>query len=123
MQLSTIYFEDAPYILIGVGAGIVVFGSFGCCCTFKGNSVLLYMVRLNFNRLPNKPWFLHVFSTSFENTVGKGAISPLPTEFSTRLENFLPFSSNLKICGLQIVSVWKSLKLVVWERVKPLALY
>ena len=36
---------------------------------------------------------------SSENTVGKGerAISPFPTVFSTRLENFLPFSSNLKL--------------------------
>ena len=36
--------------------------------------------------------------------------------FSTRLENFLPFLSNLN-CRLQTLSVWKSLKFVVWERV------
>ena len=40
---------------------------------------------------------------SFENTEGKGEIAPnkqflfFPTVFSTRLENFLPFSSNLKL--------------------------
>ena len=35
----------------------------------------------------------------FENTRGKGeiAISTFPTVFSTRLDNFLPFSSNLKL--------------------------
>ena len=39
----------------------------------------------------------------FENIVRKGenagnqAISPFPTVFSTRLDNFLPFSSNLKL--------------------------
>ena len=38
------------------------------------------------------------------------AISPFPTVFSTCLDNFLPFSTNLK--------VWKSLNFVVWERVK-----
>ncbi|XP_053404217.1 tetraspanin-7-like [Mercenaria mercenaria] len=43
MELSTVYYKEAPYILIGVGAVIVLVGSFGCCCTFKGHSVLLYM--------------------------------------------------------------------------------
>ncbi|XP_060578865.1 tetraspanin-7-like [Ruditapes philippinarum] len=43
MELSTVYYEEAPYILIGVGAIIVLVGSFGCCCTVKGHSVLLYM--------------------------------------------------------------------------------
>ena len=41
------------------------------------------------------------------------AISPFPTVFSTCLKNFLPFSSNLN-CRLQSLSVWKSLKFVVW---------
>ena len=36
--------------------------------------------------------------------------------FSTRLKNFLPISSNLNCC-LQILSFWKSLKSVIWERV------
>ncbi|WAR28436.1 TSN7-like protein [Mya arenaria] len=43
MELSTVYYKEAPYILIGVGAVIVLVGSFGCCCTFKGNACLLYM--------------------------------------------------------------------------------
>ena len=33
----------------------------------------------------------------FENTVGKAAISPLPTVFSTSLENFQLFTSNWKL--------------------------
>ena len=37
--------------------------------------------------------------------------------FSTHLEKFLPLSSSLK-CSLQTLWVWKSLKFVVWERVK-----
>ena len=41
------------------------------------------------------------------------AISPFTTVFSTGFETFLPFSSILKLS-----SVWKSLKFVVWERVK-----
>ncbi|KAH3755456.1 tetraspanin-7-like [Dreissena polymorpha] len=43
MELSSVYYKEVPYVLIGVGALIVLVGSFGCCCTFKGNSVLLYM--------------------------------------------------------------------------------
>ena len=35
--------------------------------------------------------------TPFENTEGKGEIAPFPTMFSTRLDNLLPFSSNLKL--------------------------
>ena len=45
------------------------------------------------------------------------AISPFPTVFSTLLENFAPFSSNLKLSFANSFRVWKSLKFVVWERV------
>ena len=44
-------------------------------------------------------------------------ISPCPTVFSTRLENSLPFSTDLK-CRLQTLSVWKSLNFVDWESFK-----
>ena len=65
---------------------------------------------------------------TFENNVGKGEIARneqfllFPQCFSTLLDNFLPFSSNLN-CGLQTFSVWKSLKFVVWERVKGMYLH
>ncbi|GFR73443.1 tetraspanin [Elysia marginata] len=42
LELSSIYQPEAPYVLIGVGAVIVLVGSIGCCCTLKGHSVLLY---------------------------------------------------------------------------------
>ena len=44
LELSSIYQPEAPYVLIGVGAVIVLVGSLGCCCTVKGHSFLLYMV-------------------------------------------------------------------------------
>ena len=45
----------------------------------------------------NKPWFFTcLLYKSFENSLGKGEISPFPTVFTTLLKNFLPFSSNLK---------------------------
>ena len=48
------------------------------------------------------------------------AISPFPTVFSLRFENFLPFSSNLKLLS-ETLSVRKSLKFVVWKSVKAVA--
>ena len=48
---------------------------------------------------------------SFENTVGKGEIANneqfllFPTVFSTGLENFLPFSSNLKLSAANSFSL------------------
>ena len=57
------------------------------------------------NLLPNKPWFLHVCSMSFENTMGKGEVVSqkqflLFPVFSIHLENFLPFSSNFKFSSV-----------------------
>ena len=75
-----------------------------------------------FNLFPNKPWFLRIYCTSLLETCGKRrngsqrAISPFPIVFSTRLENFLPFSSYLKY-RLQTISGKKSLKFVVCDRV------
>ncbi|KAL5004585.1 hypothetical protein ScPMuIL_018041 [Solemya velum] len=43
MELSSVYYKEAPYVLIGIGAVIVLVGTLGCCCTVKGNSFLLYM--------------------------------------------------------------------------------
>ena len=58
-----------------------------------------------FDALGNKP---------FENTVGKGEISRneqfllFPAVFSTRLDNFLPFSSNLKLSSANSFSLEES---------------
>ena len=51
------------------------------------------------NPFPNKPWFLRVCRTILSKTL---AISLFPTVFSTNLDNFMPFSSNLKcvVCKL-----------------------
>jgi hypothetical protein len=55
MELTTTYYAEAPYILIGIGAAIVVVGSLGCCCTVKGHTVLLYMVRIIAQCIQAKP--------------------------------------------------------------------
>lgn len=43
-QITTAnYSSNVAFALIGIGAVIVVVGMLGCCCTYKGNTVLLYM--------------------------------------------------------------------------------
>ena len=71
--------------------------------------------------------FMSLQYKSFEITVGKGEIAwteqfllvTFPTVFSTRLENFLPFSSNLKLSSANSFSLeaCQFCHLVVWERV------
>ncbi|KAK5646234.1 hypothetical protein RI129_004698 [Pyrocoelia pectoralis] len=43
MEISTEFSGTAPYVLIGTGALIILIGSLACCCTVKGQSVLLYV--------------------------------------------------------------------------------
>ena len=44
---------------------------------------------------------------SYENTVGKGEVAR-PAVFSTHLESFLPFSSNLKLSSANSFSLEES---------------
>ena len=73
------------------------------------------------------PGFLRFCSTSHLKTLWKKkkllltSVSAIDTVFSTRLENVLPFSS-IWNCLLQTLTVWKSLKFVIWERVITLLL-
>ena len=59
------------------------------------------------NPFPNKQVFTCLQHKSFENTVGKEeiAISPIPSLFSTCLDKFLPFSSNLKMSSANYFSL------------------
>ena len=76
------------------------------------------------NPIANKPWFLRVCRTSlFKNTEGKGEIAR-HEQFLLFPQCFLPiwltlcyFHQIYYFC-LQTLSVWKSLKFDVWERVK-----
>lgn len=51
MELSTEFSGTAPYVLIGTGALIILIGSLACCCTVKGQPVLLYVVCVLFINL------------------------------------------------------------------------
>jgi tetraspanin-7 len=43
MEMSTEFSGTAPYVLIGTGSLIILIGSLACCCTVKGQPVLLYV--------------------------------------------------------------------------------
>ena len=63
------------------------------------------------NLFPNKPWFLLVCSTNLLKTLKtlrERTISPFPTVFSTLLENFLSFSSHLKLSSANCFSLEES---------------
>ena len=68
----------------------------------------------SFYPFPNKPWFLRVCGTNLLKTLREKekllvrAISPFHTLFSTVLENFLPFSSNLKLSSANSISLEES---------------
>ena len=60
---------------------------------------------------PNKPWFLHVCSTSLLKTQPekeKLPLQPVPKVFSTSLDEFSAISSNLKLASANSISLEKS---------------
>lgn len=44
MTMSTDFSETASYVLIGTGTLIILMGMLACCCTVKGQPVLLFLV-------------------------------------------------------------------------------
>ena len=79
-----------------------------------------------FNPFPNKPWFLRVCSTSLLKTLWEKVKLHMMSNFSFchsvfyLFEELFCYFCQLWNCRLQTLSVWKSLKCVVWERVKLL---
>lgn len=53
MEMSTEFSGTAPYVLIGTGSLIILIGSLACCCTVKGQPVLLYVVSESSYKLPH----------------------------------------------------------------------
>ena len=73
------------------------------CCEPKFSFFPMFLVFYQLKSVPKNPMFLHVLGTGLGNTVGKGEIARykqflfFPAVFSTLLENFPPFPSNLKL--------------------------
>ena len=80
------------------------------------------------NPFPKKPWFVRVCSTSLLNTEGKGEIAHneqfhlFPQCFLPVRKTFCHFHQILN-CHLQTLSVLKSLKFIILERVKSRGLW
>ena len=78
---------------------------------------------LLFNPFPNKPWFLPVWSTILLKTLWEKEKLLVTSNFSFSQcflavwITFCHFQQN-KNCHLQTLSVWKSQKFAVWEKVK-----
>ena len=72
----------------------------------------------------NKPWCLHVCSTSLLKTLWENEKLLVTSNFSfshSVLYSFGEFAVifyQILYCRLQILSVWKSLEFIVWKRVK-----
>ena len=75
-----------------------------------------YNEKLPFNPFPNKPWVLCVCSASLLKTLWeKEKLLLFPQCFLPVRKTFCHFHP-IRNCRLQNLSVWKSLKFVVWER-------
>ena len=78
-------------------------------CVLFMNSLFLCI-----NPFLNKPWFSRVGSTSLLKTLWEKekllvtSNFSFPTVFSTRQENFLPLSSNLKLSSANFLSLGES---------------
>ena len=84
--------------------------------TFFNNVFYVNCISKSFNPFLNKPAVQFFWKhCGKRRNCSLQAISPFPSVFSTLLENFQPFSSTLKLSSA-LSLVWKSLKLVVWER-------
>ena len=80
------------------------------------NEIIIKLI----NPFPNKPWFLRVFSRGILKTLWeKEQFLLFPQCFLTLWRTFCHFHQ-IQNCPLQTLSIWKSLKFVVWERVNPL---
>ena len=80
------------------------------------------------NPFPNKPWFLCVCSASLLKTLWEKDKLLVTSNLSFSPRCFLPvwrtFCHFHQIwnCSLRTLSLWKSSELVVWERVKQVAI-
>jgi tetraspanin-7 len=112
MELTTVYYDAAPYILIGVGSGIVVIGSFGCMCTIKGHGCLLYVFSLILMLV-----FIVELATAISAFVYKAklsdgfkeGLSAAMTNYSTEHEKKVAvdgIQSMLKCCGSANYEDW-----------------
>jgi len=111
-ELSDDYNEAIPYIFIGTGAVIVVVGLFACCCTVKGQPILLYLLAVFLSII-----FILELTAGISAYIYRGNIE---NGFKTGLNNSIAqygngglrdrdidmLQSYLKCCGVQNYMDW-----------------
>ena len=71
------------------------------------------------NSFPNKPWFLHVYSTNLSKTPWENEKLLVTSNFSLYHSVFYPFGDLIAIfIQFKIVVCWESLKFVILGRIK-----
>ena len=124
---------DCRYLIVknlskkGHNSCINVISLDGVGCSFDSEHMLQILSIVNIfsnnrniskvNPFPNKPWFFCVCSTSLLKTLWKKEKLLVSSNFSfshifsTHLENFLPFSSNVKLSSANSFSFKESKKI------------
>ena len=97
-----------------------------CCDKIFIKLALKNVIKLakgSLNPFPNKPWFLRVYSIIYLKTLWEKEKLLVTSHFSFSHSVFYPFWTTFfhfhqfQNCRLQTLSVWKSQKFAVWERV------
>ena len=112
MELSTEFSATAPYVLIGTGALIILVGSLACCCTVKGQPVLLYIVSKSTLLWGDIPSYLMclVDKLSCSSLTSKLFLTFALVKVGLPYVRFFPDMSSFS--GLKILSGWIFL---IWQ--------
>ncbi|KAG8186134.1 hypothetical protein JTE90_022722 [Oedothorax gibbosus] len=112
LELSEEYNEMIPYVFMGTGAVILIVGFFACCCTVKGQPILLYILAGFFTLV-----FLLELTAGISGYIYRGKIED---GFKTGLNNSITLYGNgqlrdrdidmlqkfLKCCGVDAYTDW-----------------
>lgn len=117
-ELTSIYPSEATYVIIIVGAVIVVVGTLGCCCTAKGSSGPLYayavFLMLVFIVELSAAISLFVYRGKVRNSLDDGIEEAMESYLTTdTMRNAIDgIQSKLHCCGRYNYTDWFSIS---WE--------
>ncbi|KAK4879723.1 hypothetical protein RN001_007869 [Aquatica leii] len=113
MEISTEFSGTAPYVLIGTGALIILLGSFACCCTVKGQPVLLYVYGAFLFVIFVLELGAGISMFAYRNKLAAGfdiglnqSISNYRTESSTKSADIDAIQTTLHCCGNHGFNDW-----------------
>lgn len=112
LELTTNYYSATPYILIGTGAVIILIGSLACCCTAKGQPILLYLYSaflmvifvVELSAGISGYAYRTKLKTGFETGLNESVEEFGKNEKKTDALNIL--QSSLQCCGIQNYTDW-----------------